>query len=71
MYKIPEEVKNKYEFVTLAAKRAEQLQMGAPARCNIASDKVTVIAQEEVATGRVTAYDPEQETADLEMEEEE
>ena len=71
MYKIPEEVKNKYEFVTLAAKRAEQLQMGAPARCNSASDKVTVIAQEEVATGRVTAFDPEQETADLEMEEEE
>ena len=71
MYKIPEEVKNKYEFVTLAAKRAEQLQMGAVPRCESESDKVTIIAQEEVATGRVRAYDPDAETADLEMEEEE
>ena len=71
MFKIPEEVKNKYEFVTLAAKRAEQLQMGAVPRVESASDKVTVIAQEEVATGRVRAYDPDQETATLEMEEEE
>jgi len=71
MYKIPEAVKNKYEFVTLAAKRAEQLQMGALPRCDSISDKVTVIAQEEVATGKVSAYDPDQETAVLEMEEEE
>ena len=71
MFKIPESVKNKYEFVTLAAKRAEQLQMGAVPRCDSPSDKVTVIAQEEVATGKVCAYDPEQEAADLEMEEEE
>ena len=71
MFKIPEEVKNKYEFVTLAAKRAEQLQMGALARVDSESDKVTVIAQEEVATGRVVVYDPEQDTAELEMEEEE
>ena len=71
MFKIPEEVKNKYEFVTLAAKRAEQLQMGAVPRIESESDKVTVIAQEEVATGKVSAYDPEAEAADLEMEEEE
>jgi len=71
MYKIPEEVKNKYEFVTLAAKRAEQLQMGAVARCDSESDKVTVIAQKEVATGRIRAYDPDAETTDQEMEEEE
>lgn len=71
MFKIPETVKNKYEFVTLAAKRAEQLQMGALARVESNSDKVTVIAQEEVASGKVGPYDPEQATADLEMEEEE
>ena len=71
MFKIPEEVKNKYEFVTLAAKRAEQLQMGALPRVESTSDKVTVIAQEEVATGKVVAYDPDQAIEELEMEEEE
>ena len=71
MFKIPEAVKNKYEFVTLAAKRAEQLQMGALPRVESTSDKVTVIAQEEVASGVVGLYDPDQVTEDLEMEEEE
>ena len=59
MFKIPDSVKNKFEFVTLAAKRAEQLQMGAPPRVANPSTKVTVIAQDEVASGMVQAYDPE------------
>ena len=71
MFKIPEAVKNKYEFVTLVAKRAEQLQMGALPRVDSASEKVTVIAQEEVASGKVGLYDPDQVTEELEMEEEE
>jgi DNA-directed RNA polymerase omega subunit len=71
MFKIPEEVTNKYQFVTLAAKRAEQLQMGALPKVESGSEKVTVIAQEEVATGRVAAYDPELAEEEFEMEEEE
>ena len=59
MYKIPDTVKNKFEFVTLAAKRAEQLQMGAIPRVENPSTKVTVVAQDEVASGLVSTYDPE------------
>ena len=71
MYKLPENIKSKYTFVTLAAKRAEQLQMGAVPRVDTLSRKVTIIAQEEVAEGLVTAVDPDQETEGLETEEEE
>lgn len=71
MFKLPESIKNKYEFVTLAAKRAEQLQMGAVPRVDGVSDRVTVVAQEEVATGLVGVYDPEKELPDAEVEEEE
>jgi len=60
MYKLPEDVENKYRFVTLAAQRAEQLQMGARARVeNTEHRKATVVAQEEVATGLVALWDPE------------
>ena len=71
MYKLPENLQNKYEFVTLAAKRAEQLQMGALPRVETEGGRVTVIAQEEVATGVVQAIDPDQEQTDTETEEEE
>ena len=70
MFKIPEHVENKYEFVTLAAKRAEQLQMGAVPRVELQSNKVTVVAQGEVAGGFVTALDPEQDAVDSDVEEE-
>ena len=72
MFKIPETVINKYEFVTLAAQRAEQLQTGAPARVAVETNKVTVTAQAEVAEGLVELYDPEvpvTEGAELEEEE--
>jgi DNA-directed RNA polymerase subunit omega len=70
MFRIPENLKSKYEFVILAAKRAEQLQMGALPRLESDSSKVTVVAQQEVAEGLVTAYDPTQATPDAEVEEE-
>ena len=44
MFKLPEKLKSKYEFVTLAAKRAEQLQSGALPRVDRESNKVTVIS---------------------------
>jgi DNA-directed RNA polymerase omega subunit len=70
MYKIPEKLKSKYEFVTLVAKRAEQLQMGAPPRVELDTNKVTVMAQAEVATGAVKAIDPDAELPVEEAEEE-
>jgi DNA-directed RNA polymerase omega subunit len=73
MYKLPKNLPSKYEFVTLASKRAEQLQMGAPARVGVtAGRKATVIAQEEVATGAVSVWTPDDEDELLdELEEEE
>jgi len=70
MFKLPENLKSKYEFVTLAAKRAEQLQSGALPRIRATSGKITVIAQEEVATGLVRTLDPQAPPADNETEEE-
>ena len=59
MYKLPDDLESKYRFVTLASKRAEQLQTGARPRIDNADNrKVTVIAQEEVATGLVGVWEP-------------
>jgi DNA-directed RNA polymerase omega subunit len=60
MFKLPENIENKYRFVTLASKRAEQLQFGALPRITDTTRKTTVIAQEEVATGLVTVWVPEE-----------
>ncbi len=70
MYKIPEKLKSKYEFVTLVAKRAEQLQMGAPPRVELDTNKMTVLAQAEIATGAVKQIDPDAELPVEEAEEE-
>jgi len=70
MFKLPENMKSKYEFVTLAAKRAEQLQTGALPRVDPHTNKVTVIAQAEVAAGLVKALDPQSDLPDDEAEEE-
>ncbi len=70
MFKIPENIKSKYEFVTLAAKRAEQLQMGAVPRVDLDTNKVTVLAQFEVASGAVKPLDPESDLPDEDAEEE-
>ena len=73
MYKLPEGLQNKYRFVTLASKRAEQLQMGAVPKAGDGSRKSTVVAQEEVATGLVELWDPAEEVLETEagIEEEE
>jgi DNA-directed RNA polymerase omega subunit len=70
MYKIPKRPNSKYEFVTLASKRAEQLQMGAQPKVDPASRRATVIAQEEVATGLVGVWEPEEELIEEDGEEE-
>lgn len=71
MFKVPEDVTNKYEFVTLAARRAEQLQMGAVPRVESVSSKHTVIAQQEIASGVIRVVDANQEAQAVEVEEEE
>ena len=71
MYKLPEELENKYEFVTLASMRAEQLQGGAVPRVTDPERKLTVIAQEEVATGQVAPWKREEAEPDTVGEEEE
>ena len=72
MYKLPENLESKYKFVTLASKRAEQLQTGAVPRVSDEARKVTVVAQEEVARGLVEAWDPaSEESADVAGDEEE
>ena len=72
MYKLPKDMTHsKYQFVTLASKRAEQLQMGAlPRTDETEARKVTIIAQEEVATGLVGVWAPEEEAVVEESEEE-
>jgi len=73
MYKLPEDLESKYTFVTLASKRAEQLQVGAVPRVeDPEAKKWTVIAQEEVATGLVELWAPDVEALDVgeEVEEE-
>jgi DNA-directed RNA polymerase subunit K/omega len=74
VFKIPESLlAGKYRFVTLAAQRAEQLQAGALPRVESPSNKVTVVAQQEVADERIQLHEPGRETAEgvAEVEEEE
>ena len=66
MFKLPENLESKYAFISMASKRAEQLQGGAVPRVAGASKKLTVIAQREVAEGFVGPYDPEEEAAESE-----
>ena len=61
----------KYEFVTLASLRAEQLQMGARPRVDEQDRKVTMVAQIEVATGEVQRFVPETVDETIEENEEE
>lgn len=68
MYKLPEDLESKYRFVTIASKRAEQLQSGAPPRVQAKQRKYTVVAQEEVAEGLIEMFDAEK-LAQQELEE--
>lgn len=58
MFKLPEDLHDKYRFVTLAGLRAVQLQSGARPRVGTRARKATIIAQEEVALGLVEAWEP-------------
>jgi DNA-directed RNA polymerase omega subunit len=58
MFRTPDDLRSKYEFVTLASLRAEQLQAGSVPRVEPRGRKPTVIAQEEVAAGLVAPWDP-------------
>ena len=70
MYKLPENLGSKYAFVSTASSRAEQLQTGARTRTeNPEGRKLTIIAQEEVATGLVQAIS-EEDAAEVAAEEE-
>lgn len=61
MYKLPENLGSKYAFVSTASSRAEQLQTGAlPRTEHPEGRKLTIIAQEEVATGLVQAVSAEE-----------
>jgi len=72
MFKLPESVENKYRFVTLAAKRAEQLQAGALPRVTEMHRKATVVAQQEVAAGLIELWNPTEDLpAEVAAEEEE
>ena len=72
MFKLPESIDNKYRFVTLAAKRAEQLQAGALPRVQETERKHTVLAQQEVAAGLIELWSPSVDLpAELAAEEEE
>ena len=57
MFRLPENLDNKYRFVMLAALRAEQLQCGAVPRVDSESLKTTVVALQEVAEGLVETWD--------------
>ncbi len=70
MYKLPEDLESKYKFVTLASKRAEQLQTGALPRVVAPDRKFTVVAQAEVAEGQVGVWEPEEEILETDEEEE-
>ena len=70
MYKFPEDLESKYRFVTLASKRAEQLQAGAAPRVGETTRKSTVIAQAEVAMGYVDVWSPEEDTEETQLTEE-
>ena len=70
MFKLPENLKSKYEFVTLAAKRAEQLQTGALPRVDLPHAKLTVVAQKEVASGLIAVVDPDADLPEEDAEEE-
>jgi DNA-directed RNA polymerase subunit K/omega len=59
MFRLPEDLHDKYRFVALAALRAEQLQAGARPRVATLARKLTIVAQEEVALGLVVAWDPD------------
>jgi DNA-directed RNA polymerase omega subunit len=66
MFRLPETIDSKYRFVTLASKRAEQLQQGALPRVDADGRKATVVAQEEVAKELIELWDPNADPGSIE-----
>lgn len=54
-----------YRYILVAARRARQLQSGAPPLVNTHSRKPSRIAQEEINAGKVKHVVPGQRTSDL------
>jgi DNA-directed RNA polymerase omega subunit len=65
VFRLPENIESKYRFVTLASKRAEQLQQGALPRVESNGRKSTVVAQEEVALSLVELWNPNAEPGSI------
>ena len=53
MDNIPDRIDSKFRFVLLAAQRAEQMMLGAPAKVELPGRKFSRVAMEEVATDSV------------------
>jgi len=49
----PKNIDSKFRYILVAARRAQQLSAGSKARVHSGSDKLTVIAQEELCAGLV------------------
>ena len=49
----PQNIDSKYRYILVAARRAQQLRAGSKARVHCESDKLTVIAQQELCAGLV------------------
>jgi DNA-directed RNA polymerase omega subunit len=49
----PQNIDSKYRYILVAAKRAQQLRAGSKARVQCESDKLIVIAQQELCAGLV------------------
>ncbi len=53
MDSIPERIDSKFRFVLLAAQRAEQMMLGAPARVELPGRKPSRVGMEEIATDSI------------------
>ena len=51
--KLPQNIDSKFRYVLIAARRAQQLRAGSKARLHSDSDKLIVIAQQELCAGLV------------------
>jgi DNA-directed RNA polymerase subunit omega len=51
---LPKEVESKFQFITVAAQRAKQLQNGAKPRVEARTRKPTRVAMQEVLAGAVS-----------------
>ena len=51
--KIPKEFDSKFRFILVAAKRARQIQIGAPPKIDVKSRKPSYVAIKEVEQNRV------------------